>query len=88
MSRQRGLDVFYLAGGDVVLEHRKDGARGVLRIDRLDVIQFGCNLREELVFVAQPFGFAGRVMPLVIIEPANQNRQLGPESRVELPRRA
>jgi hypothetical protein len=54
-------------------------ARSLLRIDRLDVIQFGCNLRQELVLVAQPFGLARRMVPLVIIEPANQNWQLGCE---------
>jgi hypothetical protein len=79
MGRQHCLDVFDLPGGDVALEHRKDSARRVLRVDRVDVVQSGRDGRKEFLLVTQSFGFSGRVMLLIIIEAAHQDRQLGAE---------
>ena len=63
----------------MVLEHSEDSARRILRIDRSDVIQTGCDGRENFLLVAQPIGFSGRVMLLIVVEAAHQNRQLGAE---------
>jgi hypothetical protein len=79
MSRQDRLDVIYLAGGNVALEHREHGARCVLRIERGNVIQFGCDSREKLLLVTQSFGLSGGMVSLIIVETADQNRQLGAE---------